>query len=210
MIITKTLQVGSNKIAVEKPHLKKWIDLEQVKAKETDRAKKVYHYLSVFLDVPESEFATLPWEVAISHYVDCLTLSRPTIDFPFLKHSTKTNTQYAWDYPERLWYAFSHLIAKAYSWTLEYIADLDLDDGLALLQEILVDRQLEFEWQWSLSELAYPYDNHTKTSKFKALPRPGWMQGAADLTIKKVKIPVAMMPVGNVIGLAREPTFAPD
>lgn len=206
----KHLQVGSKKLVVEKPHLKKWVLLEQVKAKETDRAKRVYLYLSVFLDLPESEFATLPWQETISLYVDCLTLGKPSITFPWLSHTTQKQTIVAWDYPERLWYAFSHMLAKTYNWSLEYIAELDLEYGLALLQEILTDRQLDLEWQWSLSELAYPYDAHTKTNKFRALPRPAWMEGAADLTIKKVRIPKSMMPVGNVIGLVREPTFAPD
>ena len=206
----KQLQVGSKKLTVEKPRLKKWIELEQVKAKETDRSKRVYLYLSVFLDLPESEFVTLPWQETISHYIECLTLAKPTIAFPWLSRNDQKKTDYAWDYPERLWYAFSHMIAKTYHWSLEYIADLDLEYGLALLQEILVDQQMNREWEWSLSELAYPYDSHTKTNKFRALPRPAWMQGAADLTVKKVKIPKSMMPVGNVIGLVSEPTFAPD
>jgi len=204
------LQVGSNVLTVEKPHLKKWIELEQIKFKETDRVKKVYSYLSVFLDLPESEFVTLSWEVTLSCFVDCLTLAKPSINFPWLSHPGQKQAEYAWDYSERLWYAFSHLLAKTYHWSLEYIEELEVEYGLALLQEILTDRQLELEWQWSLSELAYPYDSHTKTNKFKPLPRPMWMQGAADITVKKVKIPKSMMPVGNVIGLAREPTFAPD
>lgn len=211
MIATKFLQVGSKKLTVERPHLKKWMELEQIKAYETDKVKKVYQYLSVFLDLPELEFDILAWDQTLELYVECLTLSIPTIKFPFLSHPDKTRTVNAWDYPQRLWYAFGHMIAKTYGWSLEYIADLDLDDGLALLQEILVEHQLDREWEWSLSEMAYPYDSRTKTNRFKALPRPSWMQGNADVTIKKVKMLKSLLPVGNVIGLSPDdPFLAPN
>lgn len=77
-------------------------------------------------------------------------------------------------------------------------SELDPDDGVALLQEILTDDQLEKEWQWSLSEIAYPYNPDTKKSEFKNLPRPVWMQKEIRKPVKQIKIPASMLPVGIV------------
>jgi len=64
---------------------------------------------------------------------------------------------------------------------------------------MLVDDQLEKEWEWSLSELAYSYNSSTKKSEFKELPRPDWMDGKEIEEIKLIKIPKSMMPVGQVV-----------
>ena len=91
-----------------------------------------------------------------------------------------------------------HLFAKAYGWSSEYIANLEIEDGVALLQEIIVDNQLQREWEWGMNEMAYPYNQMTKKSEFKPLDRPSWMQKKYEAP-KKIKIPIHLIPLGNVI-----------
>jgi hypothetical protein len=66
-----------------------------------------------------------------------------------------------------------------------------------LAQEILVDKQLEREFLWSMSEIAYPYNKSTKRSEFKELTRPEFMWQKASEP-KRFKIPVRLMPMGDV------------
>jgi hypothetical protein len=80
------------------------------------------------------------------------------------------------------------------------IAELEVEDAFALLQEIETDKQLEREWAWQTNELAYPYNKDTKKSDFHPLPRPAWMRIKAGPP-PKTRIPKKMMPVGNIIDL---------
>jgi hypothetical protein len=73
-----------------------------------------------------------------------------------------------------------------------------VEDALSKIQEIIVEDQLEKEFFYGLSEVAYHYDKSTKTSKFVPMPRPHWMR-AQPKPIQRFKIPVSMMPMGVVI-----------
>ena len=90
-----------------------------------------------------------------------------------------------------------NILAERYGWTFDTISNLDTDVALALIQEILTDKQLEKEFLWGMSEIAYPYNSQTKESKFSPLQRPYWMK-AAPQEIKMVRIRKSMLPVGNV------------
>jgi len=61
-----------------------------------------------------------------------------------------------------------------------------------------VDDQLDREFIYGLSEIAYHYDKNTKTRKFVPLPRPHWMREKIQ-PVKKFPILKAMMPMGNII-----------
>jgi hypothetical protein len=94
-----------------------------------------------------------------------------------------------WEYPGRTWFIWVHTLSKMYSWSIEYISELDFDYAIALLHEIISDEYYAREWQWGLSEIAYSYDTNTKSSKYKALPKPEWMKVRATQTeLPKVKI----------------------
>jgi hypothetical protein len=87
-----------------------------------------------------------------------------------------------------------------YGWTLENTENLYFNDAIAYIQEILIDEQLDKEWQWSLSEIAYQYNDALKKSEFKPLPRPSWMVGMNKIEPPKVeRLPVGMMPQGLVM-----------
>jgi len=68
-------------------------------------------------------------------------------------------------------------------------------EAFAHIQEILTDRQLEQEFFYSLSEIAYPYNKATKKGEFKPMPRPYWMRPAVRPT-KTIRIKRNLLPVG--------------
>ena len=106
-----------------------------------------------------------------------------------------------WNYNGRIWNYYSHLLAHAYGWSLEYIANLDVYDAMAQIEEILTSEQLEREFLWSMSEASVSYDEKTKTTKPNPLPRPYWMKQAKPdepLPVKRTPIPKNLMPVGVV------------
>ena len=63
-----------------------------------------------------------------------------------------------------------------------------------------MDDQLEREFYYGLSEVAYHYDAATKKSKFVPLPRPNWMRPKVEPEkVVKTPIPASMIPMGVVI-----------
>jgi len=87
------------------------------------------------------------------------------------------------------------MLAKEFGWNCEYIAELDVDDAIALAQEIAVGDQIEKEFQWAISEVPY----QTKDG-FKPLDRPKWMLYNTETSpIKKTKIRKEFMPVGAIV-----------
>ena len=110
----------------------------------------------------------------------------------------KNKKQIGWDYPERSWYIWVHVLGKTFGWSVEYIAELELDDAIALMEEICVQDQLDKEWQYSLTEFAYD----AKSGTHKPLPRPQWMSGGfvdKKEELMKTIMPKHMIPVGNII-----------
>lgn len=111
------------------------------------------------------------------------------------------NEDVPWDYEGRTWYVWANLLAETYGWDLEYVANLEIEDAVSLVQEVFVNRQLEKEWEWDLSEKSVSYNEKTKTAKHIPLQRPSWMRVRAKPP-KKVKILKSMMPVGNIIDIS--------
>ena len=106
-----------------------------------------------------------------------------------------------WDYDTRRWYYYCSAIASRYGWSEKEIANLDVNDALAYVQEILTSQYLEREFVWSTTEVAYKYDKTKQVSKYEPLPKPYFMQ--LDIEAKHardpVPIPKHLMPVGVVI-----------
>lgn len=205
MIRVQEIQVGSLTLAVSRPHLKRWLELEQIKSREkTDRVEMICKYLSAFLDWTDEQLESVGWVDALLIYTECLKINSPKLSLAFLQLKEEKQKEEPWEYPERLWYSFAHMLAQSYGWTMDVIAELDVDDALAMVQEIMLDEQFQREWEWSLTELAYPYDKSSKKSIFHPLNRPAWMYVRKE--IRKVKIAARMMPVGNVIGMPDETT----
>jgi hypothetical protein len=122
------------------------------------------------------------------------------LNFPILTSQTKENdNKLPWEYDGRGWYFWLNLFAKSYGWDEKTIGELDIDTAIGLYQETQIDEQLDREWEWGMSEIAYPYNDRTKKSEFRQLPRPDWMMPMAPKHVPVVKIRKDMIPVGNVI-----------
>ena len=199
--------LGNYNYPLVRAKLRAWLVLEDIyshiieaagKGNREDFVSSIYSYVSAALVIPEEELLSCPWYEISRAFRQIYVTNRPSFDFPILQGIESKESEIEWDYIGRDWYVWLHLLSKEYGWDVEYIENLDVDDGMALLEEILVDKQMEKEWQWSMSELAYSYNEHTKTSEFNPLERPMWMRGKVKPT-KKVKVKASMLPVGIVL-----------
>jgi hypothetical protein len=195
----------------ETPKFKKWIELEKLKSDFISDSEseafpdRVFAYLSASLSIPVKKLEKKSWEETVKSLLKEASRFSPNRDLPMLKDAPKdSGEKVQWDYPNRTWNYYSHLLAQAYGWTLEYIAELDVDEALAHLQEILTDEHLEHEFVYSLSEIAYPYSKQTKTSHFKPMKRPYWMRVAVK-PIQKMRMRRDLLPVGAGVDLSGMP-----
>jgi len=196
---------------IQRAKLRKWLELEDIRdrifttASRDNIASEVYLYLSIVFNVDTTVFEVAPWYETIEYLLQALRVNTPSKKFPILTTRDNNRTQESWEYEGRTWYLWANIFAKNYGWTLEYIADLDVDEALGLMEEIMVEDQLRREWEWSLNEIAYPYNPATKKTEFKPLPRPQWMNPPISKP-KVMKIPKDMLPIG-VILRADSPTI---
>jgi hypothetical protein len=186
--------------------LRVWLVLEEhytdliQAAGKGDREKfctSLYAYISAAFGYIEKE---LPWYELIRAFTSDHNHNRPSFDFPVLHtfKEKKKDTENGWEYTGRTWFMWLHQLAKEYNWDVEYIANLDLDYAIALLQETLVDAQLKKEWEWGLSPNCFSFEQSTQKSKFMPLDRPAWMLGVPK-PIEKVRFKASEMPIGLVL-----------
>ena len=128
-----------------------------------------------------------------------MEVCKPEKELPLLQPAQSKNKKEPWDYEGRSWYMYAHIISQRYGWTLGEIGRMDLDDALALVQEILTDEQLDREFLWSMSENSYIYNAKTKTGKPNPLERPYWMIVKVEPP-KRMQIPKNMIPAGADFG----------
>ena len=93
---------------------------------------------------------------------------------------------------------------------MEYIAEIDIDDAIALAQELAVEDQLEREWVWGLSDKSVVYDKKGKNPKFQELPRPDWMGRTVVRETKGETFPTDVLPVGLIYTWDRDETPKPS
>jgi hypothetical protein len=183
--------------------LKGWLEGESLReqlkeSKSTDEIiNNLYSYLTLICG--EQDWNKLDWVDVAELYYKGIEINIPSIEFPMLLTRSEDGKKLPWEYDERPWYMWANTLASKYSWSLEYIAELDIDDAIGLMQEILVDENLEKEWDWNLSELTYSYDSNTKTSKHAPYPLPQWMLPISEPPAK-TKLRKDMLPMGLVIG----------
>lgn len=188
-----------------RPKFRKWVELEEAKqsiAEATEVAgfpDKVFGYLSIaFGRKPKEGY----WKTSVFSFMESLDKSYIDIPIPMIKNSPKSSKESEWEYEGRTWFHLSNILASAYGWTLEYIANLDVVEAFGHIQEILTEKHLEQEFHYSLSELAYPYSKSTKKGEFKPMPRPYWMRPISK-PIKKIRIRRDMAPIGAIIDVSR-------
>lgn len=195
---------------------KKWIELENKKASFIEAADSeafpelVFAYLSAALDVPVNRMDRKQWGSTVLTLTETVNSYTQPKGIPILDSAPKGGKEADWNYSGRDWHYYSHLLAEAYGWTLEYIANLEVLTAFAHLQEILTDEFLEREFYHQLSELAYKYDKGSKKSNYVPMKKPYWMNPAAPKEIKKIKVRRDMLPVGlikDISGLPKEYQF---
>lgn len=181
---------------------RKWLDLEKLKqdfieaAENDDFPQRVFAYLSAAFDTPAKEKAE--WRSTVLSIQKAHEKNFINITIPIIKDAPKSGKEADWNYVGRDWHYYSHILAQAYGWTLEYIGDLDVNTAFGHIQEIMTDEQLEHEFAHGLSEIAYRYNKSTKKSDFVPMKRPYWMKPATPQEIKKIRIRRDMIPVGNI------------
>ena len=208
-----TVTLNEQTYSLNRSKFREWVMLESIKEniKETAEHRDVkafsdaiYSYVSLFMGVEIDELDLLPWFDVGYVYLECMAFNQPTLDLPLFMNKYEKHDDVPWDYKERNWYYFVHKLAANYGWSMEQIGELEIDDAFALSQEIASDEQLQREWEYSLSEIAYPYDQASKKSTYKPLQRPFWMMGMkVEGDLKTTKILKSMIPVGNVIKAKR-------
>jgi hypothetical protein len=205
--------LGGREYEITNAKLRKWLQLEDLReelrkaADREDRTNKIYSYLSVAIS-DDIDYSTLPWFEVAQAYTEVLLINLPRLEFPMLK-SAGNYEKVPWNYDGRSWYSWSHIIADSYGWTLDYIAELDVDDAIGLIQEINIDKQLDREWEWMLSDKSVVYDKQGK-GKFKEYERPDGMvdKEVVDRTHKGTYIKKSLLPIGNVVRWSDEPADA--
>lgn len=200
--------------SVHRVKFRKWTELEDLRDRIIRAADeganefpdKFIAYLSAALDIEKEKAETLSWMDCVLLFYAIFDANLPPSYLPLTDApiSEQKSPKVAWDYPGRIWFLYAHILSKEYGWNLEYIGELEIDTALSLIQEILTQEQLDKEFLWGMSEIAYPYSEATKKNKFQPLTRPYWMLPTAE-PIKKFRIPKSMLPQGIVIDMLGAP-----
>lgn len=186
------------------PLFKKWLELENQKKKIIESVQNgsiefpqyLLEYLQMGTGINYKYYEQADWIKVIELFYIILSQS-PKIELPITAPTDEKHKDEPWEYQNRIWHLYSHMLAKAYGWDLGIIAKLNVVTALAMIQEIITDEQLDREFQYGLSEMAYSYDKRTEKSRYNPMPRPHWMR-AKIKPIERFLIPAYMLPVGNV------------
>ena len=204
------IQLGDKQYPCIRCKLRQWIKLEVLRRNINTKSITKYcdallAYVSFYLNIPVLDLEEIPWFDLVDAYNKIISINMPDPDLPLYKApASKGHKKEIWDYDNRTWYIWLHELAHAYGWSIEYVAELDIDDAASLLQEIYTQDQLDREFIWSTSEIAYPYNSTSQTSEFHPLPRPDWMTYDPNI-VKKVndlqhtKILKSLLPMGIVV-----------
>lgn len=156
-------------------------------------------WMNVAAGVDRETFETTDWlQIAVA-MGRLEVLNELTEDLPILR--SRGGRPPRWDYDGREAIAWADLLAHAYGWTLDDIIDLYPEEAVALSQEIAAREYYEHRFQHALSQVAYNVDRSGRAT-YQPLDMPYWMYLGEP---KKVKIPKAVLPIGNIIFPGRAP-----
>lgn len=174
-----------------------------VEAQDTGAiADGIFAYLSEAVpELPRKDFEGESWLRIADAYLKISDLNRiPEAEkFAIIRRvERRRGRSVPWDYLGRNAVSWIHIIASAYGWSKDEIESLWPEEAISFVQEILVDQQIDREFRYSLSQVAYKYDKASKKSRFVPMPRPAWMV-MADGKVKKTKLHKSLLPVGEVV-----------
>lgn len=210
--ISVKINIQRKELELARLTLRGWTKLGELKIEITETAsKKDYAQLfqsmvkfieAVSLSPTGVDWEKVSWFEFYDVYAQAISLNSPRFEFPILvRASQEKNKKPPWEYTGRSWYFWLNLFASNYGWDAETIGNLDIDEAMGLYQELSIDDQLGKEWEWGLSEIAYPYDPSTKKSKYKSLQRPPWMLPIVPKQLPVVRMKKSFLPMGNIIDL---------
>lgn len=181
--------------------------LKKVEGRDpTAITKKVIQYIGIALAKSEEEteelVGTLSFQEVAKAFLELWNFNCLETILPFVrKVEGKKVKNPPWYYEGREVFFWIHTLACAYGWAREEILELEPEEAMAYFQEIMVNEQLEKEWEYGLSEVSRTYDQSTKQSRFVPLKRPIWM---VDREIKVVKLLKKFLPLGVAITGGKE------
>lgn len=183
---------------------------EGVKARSSSGVRRaVTSYLEVGTKLSSEEVENLSFVEAGAVFLKLQDLNRLRFFPPFLSGKDEPEPDKEappWDYEGRDLHIWIHTIASAYGWSREEILGLVPEEAVIYIQEVMLEDQFRREWEYSLSGQGMVYNKTTRTSRFRPLPRPGWMVKRKPTVIK---MPRSLLPIGNVIyGKGFEPKTA--
>lgn len=202
------VSLNGSEVHPERSKFRTWIELEDFRNQMTkavdveEFTDLVLRYLSTALEFSASDLEDLPWKEVAGAFTETMNANSDIRVLPFMKFPVKTDDPLPYEYPGRTFYYYANLIAKSYGWSLDTISTLDVDEALALIQEISIDEARNKEWQWELSDRSIGWDEQLKKTKHNPYPLPDWML-PIPTEPKKYRIPISLLPVGNVIRYPR-------
>jgi hypothetical protein len=202
------LSLGGQEYVVVRARLGLYLTLETLQSDLAEAVKEdgsgtiadvLFRYLSASIqnDFERGIFGQAPWYETINAFIRIASMNAVRGEFAILKHSKSSQLSVPWNHPERLKISWIHIIAKAYNWTRENIENLWIEEALGFIQEIEADEQTNREFLHSLSDVAYPYDEASKKSKYTPLQRPLWMVVRDEESVK-TRIDRRLLPIGPV------------
>lgn len=210
------INIQGTELELVRLKLQGWTKLESLKAElDTATSKNdfnlIFNVMVKFIEVavlptPSMvEWDKLPWYEFLDVYNRVIHLNRPRLDFSILRgNGEKSDKKLPWEYEGRAWYFWLNLFCKNYGWSIDTVANLDIDDAIGLYQELEIGEHMEKEWQWGLSEVAYTYEKSTNKSKLVPMKRPQWMLPLVPKELPVVRMRRDMLPMGNVIDVQAE------
>ena len=158
----------------------------------------ICRFLTAACDSSEGYWNSLPWQQVVEGYHQLQDVNMPSWTVPMLSvmRGAKPRVE-PWLYIGGEWYYWLHTFTEVYGWPEDKIADMEIENAFALMQEILVERQLHQEWEYMMSDKSVTSYDKGKTFEVRSLPRPDWMTPAIPKP-KPAKVPKAAMPIGVV------------
>jgi hypothetical protein len=204
---------ASYKIQFRSFRLKEWLGMNSslssihaaAKTHAPDVAGKLCEFLAAATDSPVDYWKTSAWWKVKEGLETLIQTNDFEWKVPMIEYGKDEKLEFPkWLYMGREWFYWLHTFASVYHWSEDVIADMKKEDAFALMQEISVERQLQKEWEHSLSEMAYSYNQDAQKSEFHPLERPLWMKGPEKKTVvfPKLKMPKSMLPMGPIQDLA--------
>lgn len=203
-----TINLNGREFKVARARLGLFLDLEIVSSRMDKAVEKddtgaicdaLFDYLSACIPIDRNAFYGASWHEIINAYVSLVVMNRIRGDFAIISRNMGRAKPVPWDYPERSKVVWIHMLASTYNWSKHDIENLVIEDAVGFIQEIQVDEQMRNEFEHSISEIAYQYDQASKKSKYVPLRRPAWMVLRKELP--KVRLAKAYLPQGKIVAM---------